>query len=340
MKKVFVADLKPGQTVNELFLVRSRETRTSTKSNSSWLQLVLVDRTGSIDAKMWDDFQEAAKLAEPQSIVRVQGRVKLYQNRPDFTLERISAVVESELDRADFVASTSENVDELFSKLRAEVAAMKNPWLQKLLLSFLDDQEMAAKLRRAPAAMTMHHAYVGGLLEHIVSLCGLARAVSQHYRDIDHDLLLAGVLLHDIGKTQELGGDAAITYSDEGRLLGHITIGVGLLQSRVAAIPGFPPRLAILIEHMILSHHGEMEFGSPVLPQFREAVLLHYLDDMDSKMASIRASLKAPVGDGDWTPRNPALRREMLRAEEFMQGKSGADGSQAGNPAAKSAKGR
>jgi 3'-5' exoribonuclease len=216
---------------------------------------------------------------------------------------------------------------------------MRNAWLRRLGESIVDDPELAKKLKCAPAAMTMHHAYVGGLLEHIVSLCGLARAAAKHYPEVDHDLLLTGVLLHDIGKIEELTGDCAIHYSDDGRLLGHITLGVLLTQRKIEAMDGFPAKLAALVEHMILSHHGTHEFGAPVLPHFREALLLHYLDDMDSKMASIRGSLDAPA-DGLWTARNPALRREMLRTGDFLEGggKSGqaadgnAGGASAGGP--------
>jgi 3'-5' exoribonuclease len=320
MKSIFIADLRPEQPVQEMFLVRARETRSSSKSNASWLQLVLVDRSGSIDAKMWDNFDAAARIAEPQRVIRIHGRTKLYQNRLEMTVERVTPVADSDFTLADFVAHTRENVDDLFARLSAEIHGIANPWLRKLGESVLNDPEIAQKLKCAPAAMTMHHAYVGGLLEHIVSLCGLARATAKHYPEVDHDLLLTGVLLHDIGKIEELTGDCAINYSDDGRLLGHITMGVVLTQRKIAAIPDFPPRLMSLVEHMILSHHGSLEFGAPVLPSFREAVLLHYLDDMDSKMASIRGSLEAPA-DGHWTGRNPALRREMLRTADFLETK-------------------
>jgi len=312
--------LRPEQAVNELFLVRTRETRSSPRTNSSWLQLVLVDRSGAIEAKMWDNFEGASRIAEPQRVVRIFGRTKLYQNRLEMTVERVTPVTDADFTLADFVAHTRENVDDLFARLSAEIRGIANPWLRRLGESVLDDPEITRKLKCAPAAMTMHHAYVGGLLEHIVSLCGLARATAKHYPEVDYDLLLTGVLLHDIGKIEELTSDCAINYSDDGRLLGHITLGVVLTQRKIAAIPDFPPRLMSLVEHMILSHHGSLEFGAPVLPSFREAVLLHYLDDLDSKMASIRGSLEAPT-DGHWTSRNPALRREMLRTSDFLEGR-------------------
>jgi len=172
----------------------------------------------------------------------------------------------------------------------------------------------------------MHHAFLGGLLEHMVSLIGLAKAVSAHYEELDGDLLLTGVVLHDIGKIHELRYARGIDYSTEGRLLGHITLGVSMVRDRMKAIPGFPASLAVLIEHMILSHHGSYEFGSPSLPQTREAVMLHYLDDMDSKMGAMRATIdmaSAAAGSSVWTDRNPSLRRALLRSDKFL----GADGS-------------
>jgi 3'-5' exoribonuclease len=169
--------------------------------------------------------------------------------------------------------------------------------------------------------MTMHHAYIGGLLEHVVSLIGLACGVAAHYPELDKDLLLAGVVLHDIGKIDELRYVRGIDYSDEGRLLGHISIGAALVHDKIKAIPGFPAPLATLVHHLILSHHGSYEFGSPALPQIPEAVALHFVDDLDSKMGAMRASLgdaNAEARTELWTERNPALRRALLRGKQYL----------------------
>jgi 3'-5' exoribonuclease len=171
--------------------------------------------------------------------------------------------------------------------------------------------------------MTMHHAYLGGLLEHVVSLMGLAADVAKHYPELDSDLLLTGVVLHDIGKIHELRYTRGIDYSDSGRLLGHITIGAGMVRDKCKSIAGLPAPLAVLVEHMILSHHGTYEFGSPSLPQIPEAVALNFIDDIDSKMAAMRKSLEQPSGSASadlWTERNPALRRSLLRADKFLGG--------------------
>jgi 3'-5' exoribonuclease len=209
-------------------------------------------------------------------------------------------------------------VEMLYSKLCAAVAQMKNAYLQHLLNRFIQDPAIVPKLKRAPAAMTMHHAFIGGLLEHIVSLIGLARAISEHYPELDADLLLTGVVLHDIGKIEELRYARGIDYSTEGRLLGHIMIGAGMVRDRIKTIPGFPAALAVLVEHLILSHHGTHEFGSPALPQTREAVALNFIDDFDSKMAAMGATFDSLSGDDEWTGRNPSLRRALLHGQKYL----------------------
>ena len=195
---------------------------------------------------------------------------------------------------------------------------MKNPFLQRLLESIVEDPAIAPRLKRAPAAMMMHHAFVGGLLEHVVSLIGLGRGVIAQYPELDADLLLSGIVLHDLGKIEELSYERGVQYTTPGRLLGHITIGTGLVRDKIKLIPGFPAELAILVEHLILSHHGSLEFGSPTLPQTREAVALHFLDDMDSKMAAMRVTLASESGNEEWTERNPALRRAILRTDTYL----------------------
>ncbi|MGH9714242.1 MAG: 3'-5' exoribonuclease YhaM family protein [Candidatus Acidiferrales bacterium] len=320
MKTHYVADLQDGQAFSTLFLVREKEIRTSARTGSSWLQLELADRTGTISAKMWDNFAAIEKTFERDDVVQVRARVKLYNGQKELTLEQVIPAAERDYELGDFLPHTKYDVEQLYSELRAAIAAMKNPALKRLLSSVVEDPVIAPKLKRAPAAMTMHHAFVGGLLEHVVSLIGLGRAVSAHYPELDADLLLAGIVLHDIGKIDELGYARGINYSTEGRLLGHIMIGAQLVREKIRAIPDFPVPLAVLVEHLILSHHGTHEFGSPTLPQTREAVALHFVDDMDSKMAAMRATLESPAGSDDWTDRNPSLRRALLRADKYQAG--------------------
>jgi len=321
MKSFYVSSLQDGQAVTSLFLVREKEIRTSPRTGSSWLQLELSDRTGTISAKMWENFTAIVSTFDRDDVVQIRGRVKLYNGQKELTLETVIPSAEHDYELADFLPHTKYDVEELYSKLRAAVAQMSNPYLQQLLTSFIADPAIAPKLKRAPAAMTMHHAFIGGLLEHIVSLIGLARAISEHYRELDADLLLTGVVLHDIGKIEELRYARGIEYSTEGRLLGHIMIGAGMVHERIKAISGFPTPLAVLVEHLILSHHGTHEFGSPTLPQVREAVALNFIDDFDSKMAAMGATIDSLSGDDEWTGRNPSLRRALLHGAKYL-GKS------------------
>ena len=318
MKSLYVSSLQDGQAVTSLFLVREKEIRTSPRTGSSWLQLELSDRTGTISAKMWDNFTPIVSTFERDDVVQIRGRVKLYNGQKELTLEAVIPSPEQDYEMADFLPHTKYDVEMLYSKLRASVAQMKNPNLQRLLTSFIDDPAIVPKLKRAPAAMTMHHAFIGGLLEHVVSLTGLARAVSEHYPELDADLLLTGVVLHDIGKIEELRYVRGIEYSTEGRLLGHIMIGAGMVRDRIKAIPGFPAALAVLVEHLILSHHGTHEFGSPALPQTREAVALNFIDDLDSKMAAMGATIDSLSGDDEWTGRNPSLRRALHHGAKYL----------------------
>ena len=321
MKSQFVADLADGQAVASLFLVREKEIRKSARTGSSWLQLELSDRTGTIPAKMWDNFATLAAVFERDDVIQIRGRVKLYNGQKELTIEQIIPAAERDYDLGDFLPHTKHDVEKLYADLRAAIAGMKNPWLKQLAESIVEDPAIAPRLKRAPAAMTMHHAFLGGLLEHIVGLVNLSHAVALCYPELDSDLLLTGVIVHDIGKIDELRYGRAIDYSTQGRLLGHIMIGSKIVAGKIAAIQRFPPSLEILVQHLILSHHGSLEFGSPSLPQTREAIALHFIDDMDSKMAAMRATLDTAAAQGGadvWSGRDPALRRSLLQQDKFI----------------------
>jgi 3'-5' exoribonuclease len=209
----------------------------------------------------------------------------------------------------------------MWAELRGIVAGMSNLHLKALLEAMLNDEDVARRYRRAPAAKQIHHAFLGGLIEHVLSVCGLARLTAAHYANIDYDLLITGVILHDIGKIYELNYERGFSYSNEGQLIGHISIAMRMVGDKLRGLPGFPPRLRTLVEHMILSHHGQLEFGSPKLPQFPEALLLHYLDDMDSKMECMRALIDNDRQvEGCFTTYNSALSRTALKKERFLNG--------------------
>ena len=224
--------------VASLFLVREKEIRTSARSGKSWLELSLGDRTGSIPAKMWDNFEAIAKTFERDDVIRIRGRVKLYNGSKELTLEQIVPAAERDYELGDFLPHTNCDVEKLYADLHTRDRRDEESWLQKLLTSVVDDPEIAPRLKRAPAAMTMHHAYLGGLLEHVVSLDGSSGRRAAHYPELDADLLLTGVVLHDIGKIDELRYARGIDYSDAGRLLGHITIGAGLVREKMQSDRG------------------------------------------------------------------------------------------------------
>jgi 3'-5' exoribonuclease len=220
----------------------------------------------------------------------------------------------------DYLPHTAEDVEQLYSRLCAHAGAVRNPWLNRLLASVIEDPAIIPRLKRAPAAKRMHHAFIGGLLEHVVSLCDLCRLVAGHYRDLDVDLLVAGALLHDIGKLDELSYERAITYTVEGHLLGHIILELELVGKKMDAIEGFPAELKTVVKHLLVSHHGEYEFGSPKLPMFAEALVLHFLDDMDSKVAASRAALAGESMEAGWTGYSSALGRKLLRLSDYRKG--------------------
>jgi 3'-5' exoribonuclease len=317
MKQSFVSALQDGQTVTTHFLVCVKEVR-ATRDGKAYLRLELGDATGRIEARMWEGFDRMAASFERDDFVKVQGRVENYRNKLQLAIEKIRRAEESEVDPADFFPHTKENVDEMYAKLLAIVASVGNPWLRQLLDGVVQDPEIVPRLKRAPAAKVMHHAYYGGLLEHVLSLCDLCRVVLGHYPEANADLLLSGAVLHDVGKLRELSYERSLGYTDEGQLLGHILIEYELVAKKIDAIEGFPPELKTLVLHMLVSHHGKYEFGSPKLPMFREALLLHYLDDLDSKMAAMRIVLDSDQGEGNWTAFSGALERRLLRTERFL----------------------
>jgi 3'-5' exoribonuclease len=319
MKQSFVSSLQDNQTVTTYFLVCEKEIR-ATREGKTYLRVELGDATGRVEARVWDGFDRMAASFERDDFVKVQARVETYRGRPQLVIEKIRRAEENEVEPADFFPHTKENVDELYERLLQVAASVGNSWLRQLLESVVCDPEIAPRLKRAPAAKVMHHAYGGGLLEHVLSLCNLCRAVGGHYPEVDMDLLLSGAVLHDVGKLRELSYERSFGYTDEGQLLGHIMVEYELISKKIDAIEGFPPELKILIQHLLISHHGQYEFGSPKLPMFREALLLHYLDDLDSKMAAVRAALESEQGEGNWTAFNGALARRILRADRFLAG--------------------
>jgi 3'-5' exoribonuclease len=323
MKSPFIRELKPDEVSTAVFLVHTKEVRQK-RSGEPYLSLILADRTGEIDCKMWDNVAEVLETFESDDFIKVKGLMQLYNNRPQFTIHKLRKVADNEVDFSDFFPASLQDPEAMWNELRAMVASLGNDHIRRLLDAFLDDPDIAARYKFAPAAKSIHHAFRSGLLEHVLSLARLAKLTSGHYQagyNVDFNLLLAGVVLHDIGKIYELSYDRAFGYSPEGQLLGHIAIAIRMIADKIRAFPEFPVELRNLIEHMVLSHHGQLEFGSPKLPVFPEALLLHYLDDMDSKMECMRVLIdKDPQAAGYFTTYSPTLTRVALRKGRYLDG--------------------
>ena len=322
MKTPTVRELKPNETATAVFLVHSKEVRQK-RTGEPYLSLQLGDRSGEIDAKMWDNVAEVMDTFDRDSFVKIRGLMQLYNNRSQLTIHKLRKVDDSEVDFRDFFPASLRDPEVMWSELRGIVTGIGNQYIRLLLEAFLDDPDIAARYRVAPAAKSIHHAFRSGLLEHVLSLCSLAKVTAAHYTTVDPDLLLAGCVLHDIGKIYELTYERGFGYSAEGQLLGHISIAIRMLAEKVRGIPQFPIELRNLLEHLILSHHGQLDFGSPKVPVFPEALLLHYLDDMDSKMECMRALIeKDPHSETDFTAYSTTLARVALRKDRYLAAKN------------------
>jgi 3'-5' exoribonuclease len=289
------------------------------KTGEPYLALTVGDRTGQLEAKMWDNVEDAIDAFEQDDFLKVKGLINKYKNRFQLTIHKVRRLGDSEIDFADYLPKTSKNVDELWQSLNEFISSINDPHLKGLIRAFLADPEIAQAYRNAPAAKTLHHAYIGGLLDHVVSLFRSCDLVCRNYPQVNRDLLLAGAFLHDIGKIYELTYNRSFSYTTRGQLLGHMIIELDMLKEKIGLIPGFPAELRTLLEHLIISHHGQYEFGSPKLPMFPEALMLHYLDDLDSKMESMRAHFEREADlDSPWTSYNASLGRPLLNTAKFL----------------------
>ena len=334
MKTSYVTDLLSEQNITSFFLVHEKELR-NTREGRAYLRLELGDRSGTIEARMWDQFEAAAKDIQRDDFVKVQARVEVYRNKPQLALIQLRLAKPEEIDLADYLPHTTADVEKMFAELRGYAESISNSWLKQLVLGIIADPEIARCYKRAPAAKVMHHAYLGGLLEHVISLCGMARRVATHYPELDVDLLLTAAILHDVGKLEELCYERAIGYTTPGQLLGHIVMELETVTRAIDKIDGFPAPLKTVVQHLLISHHGQYEFGSPKLPMIREAMVFHYLDDLDSKLAAVRVALATPSGDEEWSAYSSALGRKFLKLDEFLQG--GAAKSQSASASASAA---
>jgi len=320
MKDFFIADALrfENQVITSSFVVISKQAKPK-KSGELYLALTLGDRTGHIEAKMWDNVPDHINIFEQDDFVKIRGLINKFNGRFQLTVHKLRSMEEGEVDFDDYLPRTSKDIGALWQTLGDFVASFRDPHLKGLIQAFMADPEIERAYRSAPAAKSLHHAFIGGLLEHVVSLFQLCDLACRNYPEmINRDLLLAGAFLHDIGKLHELTYARSFTYSTRGQLLGHMIIELEMLQQKLAQFPDFPDRYKTLLEHMIISHHGKYEFGSPKMPMFPEALMLHYLDDLDSKIESMRAHFERDP-EAEWTTYNPSLERPLLNSKLFLE---------------------
>jgi 3'-5' exoribonuclease len=325
MKEFYVQDAPRFENmgITSYFCVSQMQKRDK-KTGGQYLALTLSDKTGSFDARMWDDFAEAAATCVEGGYAKVQGQVSKYQGKFQITLSKMRNAAESEVDAADFQAVSQFPVAQMDAELRGIVDNFKDADLKRLVLAFLDDEEIGPAFRVAPAAKMLHHAWIGGLLEHVLTLVKVCLATAPFYPEVNQDLLVTGAILHDIGKVKELSWKTNFAYTLEGQMIGHISIAQGLLREKVKELAPFPERLRILVEHMILSHHGKYEFGSPKLPMTPEAMLLSALDDLEAKFAAMRREFAAAESAGkepdettDWVR---SMDRPLFNSQRWLAG--------------------
>ncbi len=340
MKEFFIADAPrfENQTITTYFCLSSLSVRERKGGGGQYLALVLADRTGQFDARMWEEFADVLGSCAEGCYVKVQGQVARYQGKFQITLTRMRSAAPDEVEPADFVPTTRFDVTAMETELRGYVGAFGNEWLRRLVLSFLDDPQVGPSFRAAPAAKRLHHAWIGGLLEHVLHLVRICRAAAPFYPEVNPDLLVSGAILHDIGKIRELAWGTDFRYTLEGQLIGHISIGQRMLADRITAmnaeitaqaaadgtVPAlFPEALRLLLEHLLLAHHGKLEFGSPKLPMTPEALLLSALDDLEAKFETMRGEFAAGVA-ADRAPDQPtdwvrSMDRALFDSRRFLE---------------------
>ena len=318
MKTLYAADIRDNQLVDGFFLVASKHHGVA-KNGGSYLTLKLLDRSGEIEARVWERAEDLGRGFDKNDFVRVRGQATLYQGKMQIRVQDVVRVDESKVAREDFLPKSAADPAAMLGELQAILRGIRNPHLLALAEACFADDDLMHLLKHAPGAKTIHHPYLSGLLEHTLSLLKLILKVVENYRGIDVDLLLIGGFLHDIGKVYEFSFDRAIDYTDEGQLLGHLIMEVELVDKKIEGIPDFPTELAMLVKHMLVSHHGAYEFGSPKLPQTLEAVILHSLDDLDGKIQAI-TNLPEKEPGSNWTVFHRAYGRSFYRSTSRQDG--------------------
>jgi 3'-5' exoribonuclease len=318
MNRRFVQMLSDGENLEEVYLVTDKQLRANRNGNL-YLQLELRDRTGSISARLWNAGEQLFRSFDVGDFLLARGKVQLFQGALQVILSHIERREAEKVELADFLPHTEQDVSKLLDRLRGILRRLTNAHLRALVECFFMDDDFIRAFCHTPAGVRNHHAYLGGLLEHVVTLLDGAERLLPLYPEVDRDLLLAGIFLHDIGKVRELSYQKVFSYTDEGQLVGHLVIGVEMLNDKAARVPEltgepFPEELLLRLKHMILSHHGSYEFGSPKLPMTPEAIALSCLDNLDAKVHSFTRDIRADRNQAStWTPFNQALQRRLFK---------------------------
>ena len=312
-RHLWIKDITNEDRVRGSYLVRQK-TLGTTRKGDPFISLTLADRTGEVDGKIWNDAEQLYSLFEEGDVCVVEGKAGSYRGNIQITVSGITAQKEA-ADPSIFQESAPVDLSEMMKSLRGILRGVKNGHLKRLIERFLGDQRFVSQFQRAPAAKGFHHNYLGGLLEHTLSVCQMSKVVAEHYTQLDGDLLLTAAFLHDVGKIRELRVPPHIDYTDEGRLVGHLVLGTSMLDAKLGEIKGFPPELAIRLKHLILSHHGQYEFGSPKVPKFLEAIALNLIDDLDAKINGLNRFMERDRKEGSWTEFNRLLERYFLKGE-------------------------
>ncbi|MCK4224987.1 MAG: HD domain-containing protein [candidate division Zixibacteria bacterium] len=303
MKTLFVKDLKPGNEVTEFFVLRKKDIKEKS-DGEKFLKLELGDRTGRIEGVVWDNPEQIYDQAQTGEIVKIKGWVTTYKEIPQLKVEKLRKTREEEIDLSDFLPTSEKDLDSLYQEFKKTVSTIQNPHLRKLLELLLKESTLMDKLKKAPGGKLWHHAYVGGLMAHTLKVVQICEKAASMYELVNRDLLITGALVHDIGKISAYSAKGFFDYTDEGRLVGHIVSGDELIDKKIGAIESFPSDLALQLKHLILSHQGQLEFASPVVPQTIEAVILHYADEMDAKVDAFSHIIKTQKVKGrrwsDW----------------------------------------
>lgn len=316
MSHKFVNQIGPGETIDDIYIVNSPILRSTTRGDF-YIAMFLSDRTGQVNGRMWQATEAVYKAIPQPGFIRVQGRSELYQNNLQIIINNVNVVDASKVQIDDFLAKTDKDVDKMFEEVKEMVGRIGNPQLKAIIGEFLADGELMEKLRKAPGGMKLHHACIGGLLEHTHNMLRVGAAILPLYPSLQPDLVLAGLFLHDIGKTEELAYDMAFCYTDSGQLIGHISKSLLMLNQKVEALRSrgvqIDQELLDIMGHIILSHHGQYEFGSPRIPATAEAFMAYCIDDMDAKLGQVTEAINAEVGDSNWTAWKNALQTRLYR---------------------------